>query len=1343
MGRRLHWLVFTDDSRISADSPLAEIGAAIGDLVAQRESPKGEASPGSAALGDAQHDNDLVIAYYLRYQQTREANHLSEAAQVAERLPAAAPAEFLVNLSAIQYSRYLALKDDPDLDDSIKNAKSAVAAGQLVAARNLVSALVSRYLRDRDAGTLAEARDYADAALEIGDSHRVVDLSNLLDIRCLQLELGNDPDAYGDAVSLTAQTAAAMPRDPGHAAALLALAKTARLLFGERGDLEIAALVVTLMRECVAATDAADPDRPERLYQLAYDISEVHDRSGSRATLEETVAACRDALAACPQEDPDRARYLWLTEGYLVELGHLSWDVGLIREAAGMLRAALPLVRDDQQRWQRYARRLCDVLAALYERAGEPSVAEEFGARCAGLARKVPESDHELRAEIAAMQCSFRLITFEWTGDRESLFHANRTMRAALAQLPAGNEVRGETLTAFLGGLMREYELTGNAAALREAIAVGEAADAELPPGASERALLMINLVPALIRLYENTGEDAAGDRAIVVGRQAVAEADTSYQGLAWSNLQMALATVGLRTGDLATLREAVSAGHTSLETIPADHPLWVLALSNLGVTTRTVAAYTGDATLLRESVSMLRDAVASTPPDHPNRANSLSHLAGSLLMVAERTGDAGTGSEAVAVARAGLAASKPGQVLRWQAISFLSNALHIQYANTGNIDVARELLMLRRAAVAAADDPFARCALASGLCASLLLYFNRTGNLAALGEAISAGRDVAVAPVRHPVRSLGCFLLGEALLKWHEATGDATVLGEAAASYQAAAIASVSIVPQAVGAWRGLARVHAARGDTEAALTAMENAVAAMGSLAPRRLNQQDRRHRLSGVMGTGSHAAAVALTAGQPVRALELIEDARGRLLAEAMGSREEIDRLADRFPALAAEFTANENEYAYLESVVLGSPAEVTGGNQHGAARLAQAEELAERREKAEAERAELLDRIRAKPGFADFLLPHSVDWLRKHAGGLPVVTVTAYADRCDALILTADERRPVRHVRLAGVTAAEVDTQAARFRSAWRSVLGDDPGDTQQAAQRVMLSILAWLWDTVVSVILAELGHTAPPDLSADERWPRVWWCPAGSFAYLPLHAAGRHGEQAEVPAAALDLVASSYTATIRTLAFTGRPRGTADSGSGAVVIAAAEVPGLESLDLVPEEVAAIARLIPGATILEGPSATREAVQGALREHPIAHFACHGVSNAAEPQDSRLELTDSPLTIADVSGLRLDAELAYLSACETTDAPVKFADEAPHLTGTFQMAGYRQVIGTLWPVSDKVACDTALAVYGKLTRGGTRFPAVEDAALELHEATRGLRAQSPLAPALWGGFIHVGG
>jgi CHAT domain-containing protein len=156
--------------------------------------------------------------------------------------------------------------------------------------------------------------------------------------------------------------------------------------------------------------------------------------------------------------------------------------------------------------------------------------------------------------------------------------------------------------------------------------------------------------------------------------------------------------------------------------------------------------------------------------------------------------------------------------------------------------------------------------------------------------------------------------------------------------------------------------------------------------------------------------------------------------------------------------------------------------------------------------------------------------------------------------------------------------------------------------------------------------------------------------------------------------------------------------------------------------------------------------RENVVELLREHGIVHFACHGYADLNNPSASRLLLPDhttDPLTLHAITRLKLNgAQLAYLSACSTTETNQEQADEATHLTAAFQLAGYRNVVGTLWPINDQAALKAARAFYEALTAGGTKPPDPDDAALALHHAVRTMRTGKPALPSRWAAYLHSG-
>ncbi|NBH04183.1 CHAT domain-containing protein, partial [Amycolatopsis sp. SID8362] len=169
----------------------------------------------------------------------------------------------------------------------------------------------------------------------------------------------------------------------------------------------------------------------------------------------------------------------------------------------------------------------------------------------------------------------------------------------------------------------------------------------------------------------------------------------------------------------------------------------------------------------------------------------------------------------------------------------------------------------------------------------------------------------------------------------------------------------------------------------------------------------------------------------------------------------------------------------------------------------------------------------------------------------------------------------------------------------------------------------------------------------------------------------------------------------------------------------------------------EEIAAIGRIWP-TTAITGAAATPDRVLGALGEHTCVHLACHGVHEPADPSASRLLLHEDALSVQEVSQAHLPrARLAVLSACHTARGGADLADEALHLAGAFQLAGYPSVVATLWQVNDLMATRIAIAFHTALAAGGP--PAPERAAAVLHEVLRGFR---DYPPSVWAGWVHSG-
>jgi CHAT domain-containing protein len=95
----------------------------------------------------------------------------------------------------------------------------------------------------------------------------------------------------------------------------------------------------------------------------------------------------------------------------------------------------------------------------------------------------------------------------------------------------------------------------------------------------------------------------------------------------------------------------------------------------------------------------------------------------------------------------------------------------------------------------------------------------------------------------------------------------------------------------------------------------------------------------------------------------------------------------------------------------------------------------------------------------------------------------------------------------------------------------------------------------------------------------------------------------------------------------------------------------------------------------------------------------------------------ERGDGFVTMSDVLGLTLDADVVSLSACNTGRGTLTHGDGVRGLTQAFMFAGTPVVTVTLWQLSDAAAAESTPAFYAGLKAGKSPAAALRDAKLAL--------------------------
>jgi len=493
--------------------------------------------------------------------------------------------------------------------------------------------------------------------------------------------------------------------------------------------------------------------------------------------------------------------------------------------------------------------------------------------------------------------------------------------------------------------------------------------------------------------------------------------------------------------------------------------------------------------------------------------------------------------------------------------------------------------------------------------------------------------------------------------------------------------------------------------------------------------LDRADQERMLGRAAGLPSDAAAMAIAEGDLEYAVELLEQGRGVLLARQLDAPGQSAALLERAPDLAEELRqvrsaldlAAADGPPAAETPAGGAPAGGTPARRDGwPSPRSRRMELARRHD-------ELVAQIRSRADLRDIVAAPAFARLAAAADHGPVVMINVSQYRCDALIV-ADGAAQL--LPLPGVRAGDLAEQAeALMRAADNAERGIDP-------------VLGWIWDRIVSPVLARLEAAAPGGPGAP--LPRIWWCPTGIASFLPLHAAGRYLPDGSRLESALDMAVSSYTPTLRML-IQLRERTSEAAPAGPLVVSVPTAAGVADLPGAEVEARDVAARFGDAAHLTGDEATLAAVTQAMGEHPWAHFACHGVQDLLAPHRGRLMLADGPLAIPQIMALRLPSpSLAFLSACETYRGGTVVPDEGVTLATALQLAGYRHVIGTLWQIGI-VAPEVVRHFYDQLLARPAGDPPLgaDDAAAALRAAVLALLEESPGIPPLhWAPYIHTG-
>lgn len=953
-------------------------------------------------------------------------------------------------------------------------------------------------------------------------------------------------------------------------------------------------------------------------------------------------------------------------------------------------------------------------------------------------------------------------------------------------------------LVALLRRLSRE---SGNPDHVKEAVCLGRKALKRIPDDDSDRPLILTNTASAILETVKSDSDLGLIDEALSMYREAIniAPEGSQDQGVAMVNLVSACRDANELNPDSALLDEALTQGNKALELFSHPDLYRAAALTAVGNAQRDRYRETGSLNDLDEALKHTEEALALTPKQHPERAARLTNLAVLLSDDFEERADRSQLDHAIELYRQAL--SLPEPVASYIALrrNNLALALRDRYRDTENSqDLDEAIDLAQQAAAALKFDELDYAGYVNNLANALSERYERDHKPADLtkaikwfNEALAASNNRLTEASRYETN------IGIALAARAQDTGSMDNMDQALLHMGRSIDLLPTSHPDRAYRFSNLSDAYRQRSlmfqegghhnlaleDAKNAVTTAQEAVAAAGSsdarLLPALSNLAQSLRWLEHLV-PGVSQSQKTLEAQRQAALLERItpaekfgQSARWARDAEAIGDYEEAFKAFKRAVSLTTQVAwiglpLRERRKLLTDMQEVLEHAVAHAANQQRLEAFAwadhvrsvlwrqglQARSLAEKRgdeqwaslsgfiSNVETDRRrsnmrpdEQL-RLRAHEGEAELgqTVPDPYAYQGLGADG-PIVLLAPGEEKSLALVLKGDAEPLLIHLPKAskGQLREQVEKLQAKI---------TDNECTYGSESDAIFDCLGWLWENVTAPILERIT-------TAEER-PHVWWSPLGEFALLPVHAAGIHprrkpqiNQRKNDPSKWPNMherVISSYLPTI--LLVDSHPE--AENGPLDTVLHVSVDPS-EQLISLEDERQVIDNALPQAHInhLFDDNATISAFRAALPECTLLHVSAHGWLDRNDSFEAGIDLFDGRFTLRDLAASRADkGQLAVLLTCDSASGDFTTPNEALHVAGAAQQAGFKEVVAATLPVRDDSVVPFVTTLYADITAepvDKTFAPAVAQA---MTDAVDKLRMDSRYAvdPLSWVPYAH---
>ncbi|KAJ6484187.1 CHAT domain-containing protein [Mycena sanguinolenta] len=889
---------------------------------------------------------------------------------------------------------------------------------------------------------------------------------------------------------------------------------------------------------------------------------------------------------------------------------------------------------------------------------------------------------------------------------------AIETCKEAESLLSWGNGQRAMVLGCLGNLLEAQFGQHGDPKDLGEAIQLyREALDICVAPH-PDHDMFLYNLGGALDTRYEHDGDLDDINEAVQLHKRSLKLRPFPHPNRVESlnRLGIEMHRLYQRRGEPQHTDEAIRLLREALDLCPSSHPLRSTSLSTLAVAIKARYTRRGNPADIEEAVQFHRDALELHDSPNSDRSSFLNNLAGAIHTRYQQQRAPKDINEAIELYEEALQlCASESSDLDWQRSIFLNNlagAIHERYEQEKDRDDIDEAISLHRQSVELRLSPHPlRSTSLHNLAEAIHTCFKRKGDSKHIYEAIQLHKDaLELRTSPHPERSTSLSGLADAIetLSGHsrDPSGIDKVISLRKEAIAYATTPALTRFSQALN-WARFADEN----DHVARLDAHHSCINLLPQLAAFDLDLRSRRQMLTrgNIISLASNSAACAMSLGRNDVALEFLEASRSIFWAQALRLRTPLDHLEKIDRKLASDLREISRE---LEQ---GSFRDTSRSTEEvSQSHIIAIEAVGARCRYLQEKWTQTVKAVQELRGFEDFLRPKGIASLRQAAEAGPVVVLLTTQSTSSALIVTSSN--DVQCVQLPRINQpaaaryaeiiqeltkhsavdlnsfiekrmAENESDSTTWIHVKSRLTGRRENSRMVSFDEFLNKLLGILWNDVVQSVLHFLN------IQKSAQPSRLWWCPTGPFAFLPIHAAGIYDEDSVDFAS--QYVISSYAPTVTALL--DAPTHTTASFQMSAIIQP-DAPGCTPLPGTTEELEKITRHVSTTwlTVLSRP--TRKQALDQLPKSSIAHFACHGIQDGSEPLNSGLMLADGRLKVSEImksddgDSRQRGMSLAFLSACETTKGDKATPNEAIHLAASLMFSGFHSVVGTMWKMQD---------------------------------------------------------